>query len=207
MKKLLTLTALFAAPVFANPYIGLEYGMATTDHDFEPVVNGQQLNPESDEGMFGAFVGYQFNNNWGLELGYRQFDMDDSKSTEVVEGGLEKESEWDADISAKQFTLMPIYTHSFNDQWSLKAGAGITYTQYDFNSSYSYEEEVIATDVDQNYQRTAGPSGSSNEFGGIASIGVEYAIIPAFTVGANAKYQADSYANTATFSVMTAYYF
>lgn len=207
MKKVIALVALFAAPVFANPYLGLEYGILHTDHDFEPTVNGEQLNPESDDAILGGYLGYKFNDQWGLELGYRQFDIDDSKGSETISNGIETEQDWDADIKAKQFTLMPMYFHNFNDKWTMKVGAGVSYTQYDYSSGYSYEEEVIATDVDQNHSHIKGESGSSNEFGGIASIGIEYAIVSGFTVGANAKYQIDSYANAATFSLTTAYYF
>ncbi len=207
MKKMIALAALFAAPVFANPYLGVEYGFVHADHDFEPSVNGQQLNPETDGAAFGGYLGYKFSSNWGLELGYRQFDMDDSKGTESITNGIETEQDWDAEIKAKQFTLMPMYFHSFNDNWTMKVGAGVTYTQYDYSSGYSYEEEVIATDIDQNQSHIAGESGSSNEFGGIASVGIEYAIVSGFTIGANAKYQVDRYANAATFSLTTAYYF
>lgn len=207
MKKVIALAALFAAPAFANPYLGLEYGMLHTDHDFEPTVNGEQLNPESNDAVLGGYLGYKFNDNWGLELGYRQFDMDDSKGNETQDATYEYEQDWDADIKAKQFTLMPMYFHNFNDKWTMKAGAGVTYTQYDYSSSYKAEQEEHLTDIDTVTDYQKGPSGSSNEFGGIASIGIEYAIVSGFTVGANAKYQIDSYANAATFSLTTAYYF
>lgn len=207
MKKIFFCAALFTAPVFANPYIGIEYGLVHADHDFEPAVNGKQLNPEPEDGVLGGYLGYKFNQNWGLELGYRQFDMDDSKGNETIASGIETEQDWDADIKAKQFTLMPMYFHNFSDKWTMKVGAGVSYTQYDYSSGYSTEEEVIATDVDQNYSYTQGESGSSNEFGGIVSLGIDYNIMAGWAVGANAKYQVDSYANAATFNITTAYYF
>ncbi len=207
MKKVISLVALFAAPAFANPYLGLEYGMLHTDHDFEPQINGYELNPEPDDGAFGAYLGYKFNKNWGLELGYRQFNMDDSKEHESHDNTYEYEQEWNANIDAKQLTLMPMYFHQFNDKWTMKLGAGVSYTQYDFNSSYHAEQEEHVTDIEVITDREQGPMGSNNQWGGIANIGIEYAIISNLTIGANAKYQIDNYATATTLSLMTAYYF
>ncbi|MEF1336933.1 autotransporter outer membrane beta-barrel domain-containing protein, partial [Vibrio rotiferianus] len=39
------------------------------------------------------------------------------------------------------------------------------------------------------------------------SVGAEYKIFPQLTIGANAKYQLDSYANTASINVGSTYYF
>lgn len=141
-------------------------------------MNGQQLNLESDDGAFGGYLGYKFNQNWGLEFGYRQFEFDDSTGSESIANGIETEEEWDADIEAKQFTLMPMYFHNFNDKWTMKVGAGISYTQYDYSSGYSLETEEVATDIDLSETHISGESGSTNEWGGIASIGIEYAIMP-----------------------------
>lgn len=81
-KTLLALLVTCSVSVSAAPYVGLEYGLGTTDHDLEPHFSADNvtLNPELEDGIFSGFVGYAFNDNWALELGYSQFDLDDSHS-------------------------------------------------------------------------------------------------------------------------------
>ncbi|MEF1305792.1 autotransporter outer membrane beta-barrel domain-containing protein [Vibrio owensii] len=47
----------------------------------------------------------------------------------------------------------------------------------------------------------------NNELGAVFSVGAEYKIFPQLAIGANAKYQLDSYANTASINVGSTYYF
>ncbi|MEZ8862914.1 AcfA family outer membrane beta-barrel protein [Vibrio sp. 10N.247.311.51] len=207
MRKMLGLVALFTAPVFSGPYLGLEYGLTYSDHDFEPVINGKQLNPESDGAVLGGFIGYKFENSWAVELGYSQFELDDSYSIETQDASYEYEKDWDADIEAKQFTLIPMYFHDLNEKWSMKGGIGLSYTKYEYGSSYKAEQEEHISGIEQVTDYQKGPTGSSHELGGIASIGIDYTLMSNLTFGASAKYQIDNYANTATFNLMTAYYF
>ncbi|MFA0280038.1 AcfA family outer membrane beta-barrel protein, partial [Vibrio sp. 10N.222.55.F8] len=109
----------------------------------------------------------------------------------------EYEKDWDADIEAKQFTLIPIYFHDFNEKWSMKGGVGISYTKYEYASSYKLEQEGHFSDIEHVLENKKGPTGSSNELGGIASIGIDYSLTSNLTFGASAKYQIDNYANTA----------
>ncbi|QDF66200.1 porin family protein [Shewanella sp. SNU WT4] len=211
MKKLLVLSTLLAAPAFATPYIGAEYGVAATNHNFEPVVNFVQLTPDNNEGVAGVFMGYQFSDNLALELGYRQSELSDGQGQESLVGTgadlTEIEKDWDADIKVKQLTLMPIYSFHINDKWTAKLGAGISYSRYDFSASFTETSEHVATDIETVTSHITGDTGTHSEIGAIASVGVEYAIMPEWTVGVNAKYQADSFANSSSVSLMTRYSF
>ena len=147
MKKILLVTSLLTAfPAVSSPYIGLELGSPFVNGDIESEVaaSNVNLNPVESDAIFSVFVGYQFNKSWGMELGYRQFELEDSLSTDTFIDETEYlEEEWEVNINAKQLSLMPTYSYHFNDKWKLKGGVGVTYTQYEQSSEYSTELENI----------------------------------------------------------------
>ncbi|WP_322804566.1 AcfA family outer membrane beta-barrel protein [Vibrio alfacsensis] len=211
-KTLLTIIAATSFSAAAAPYVGLEYGFGTTDHDFETTFksDGVNLNPELEDGIFGGFIGYQLNDVWGIELGYSQFDLDDSRSRfESFDPatGIKEEMEWDSSIKAKQITLAPVFNYALNQKWSAKVKAGLTYTQYEAHAGKYLETENERTDHESSVAQGPAIKHDSNELGAMVSVGAEYRIFPQLTIGANAKYQLDSYANTASINLGSTYYF
>ena len=201
---------------FSAPYVGLEYGVTNMNHDysttFSETAGDVTLTPDDSNSAFGGFVGYRFH-DFGLELGYKKFESDDSRSHNfgiVDEGkGQEyKEREWDADLDATQFTFKPVYFYSINDKLQLKTGLGLTYTQYKYNSSSQDEYELVTNDdVERTVARSGGESQKENVWGAIASVGIEYMVIPNLALGASASYQVDSVANSTSFMLSSAYFF
>lgn len=211
MKKyvFLLMTATSTATV-AAPYVGLEYGVTNMSHDYSSTFSQDNvtLTPDDSSSAFGGFVGYRFN-DFGLELGYKKFESDDSRSQMLVSDKVDytKEREWDADLDATQVTLKPVYFYNINEKLQLKTGLGLTYTQYKFDSSANTEYENGLTDHEYTQDNTAGNSKSESVFGGIASVGIEYMVIPNLALGASASYQVDSVANSTSFMLSSAYYF
>ncbi|MUK60357.1 AcfA family outer membrane beta-barrel protein [Aliivibrio fischeri] len=211
MKKyLFLLMAATSTATIAAPYVGLEYGLTNMSHDYSTTFSNDNvsLTPDDSSSAFGGFVGYRFN-EFGLELGYKKFESDDSRSQMLVSDkpGYTKEREWDADLDATQFTFKPVYFYNINEKVQLKTGLGLTYTQYKFDSSANTEYENDLTDHEFTQDYVAGDSKSESVFGGIASVGIEYMVIPNLALGASASYQVDSVANSTSFMLSSAYYF
>ncbi|MUH98123.1 AcfA family outer membrane beta-barrel protein [Aliivibrio fischeri] len=211
MKKyLFLLMAATSTATIAAPYVGLEYGLTNMSHDYSTTFSNDNvsLTPDDSSSAFGGFVGYRFN-EFGLELGYKKFESDDSRSQMLVSDkpGYTKEREWDADLDATQFTFKPVYFYNINEKVQLKTGLGLTYTQYKFDSSANTEYENDLTDHEFTQDYVAGDSKSESVFGGIASVGIEYMVIPNLALGASASYQVDSIANSTSFMLSSAYYF
>jgi accessory colonization factor AcfA len=215
MKKTLLATALMAASFSAisAPYIGVEYGIGSTSHNYQQhfISPSIKLDPSLDDGVLSGFIGYSLTPSWAVEFGYSQFDLNDDRSQYTgagsdATGNYTTENEWNASIKAKQFSLAPVYTHVLNEKWLSKVKMGITYTQYDITNSTGWEKEYHREDIEISGTNDS-HSSSSNKLGGFISIGAEYKVIPQLTIGANAKYQIDSFANTASVNLGSTYYF
>ena len=214
MKKTLLAAVLISASFSAlsSPYIGLEYGFGSTNHDGQSHFTSSpevKLEPSNDDGILGGFVGYSLSPQWAIELGYNQFDLDADRSRFVKFDPttyVKTEEEWHAQVKAKQFTFAPVYTYALSEKWQAKFKAGLTYTQYDVSGSHYLEHENELTDIETITPKSS-YSNSSNEIGGLLSVGTEYEVYPQLMVGANVKYQFDSFANTASFNIGSTYYF
>ncbi|WP_394135195.1 AcfA family outer membrane beta-barrel protein [Aliivibrio fischeri] len=211
MKKYLFLlmAATSSTATIAAPYVGLEYGLTNMSHDYSTTFSNDNvsLTPDDSSSAFGGFVGYRFN-EFGLELGYKKFESDDSQSKVLsYVHPVKTEREWDADLDATQITLKPVYFYNINEKLQLKTGLGLTYTQYKYNSSAYTETENDVTDQETISNYVTGDSKSESVFGGIASVGIEYMVIPNLALGASASYQVDSVANSTSFMLSSAYYF
>lgn len=204
------LIAATSTATIAAPYVGLEYGVTNMSHDYSTTFSQDNvtLTPDDSSSAFGGFVGYRFN-DFGLELGYKTFESDDSRSEyKGIAGQEHHEREWDADLDASQFTFKPVYFYNINDKLQLKTGLGLTYTQYKYNSSSQDEyENVLNDDIERTVGRLGGESQKDDVWGGIASVGLEYMVIPNLALGASASYQVDSVANSTSFMLSSAYYF
>ena len=213
-KTALTILVASSFSVTAAPYVGLEYGFGATNHNFETSFKneGVNLNPKMKDGIFGGFVGYSINDTWALELGYHQFELEDSQSqpqgiANIGGQNYHEKLEWDSSVKAKQMSLAPVFNYALSEKWTAKAKAGLTYTQYESKASKSREYEHVFNDDIEMSKNLFHRSEKSNEFGAMVAVGAEYEIFPQLTVGANAKYQLDSYANTASINVGSTYYF
>lgn len=198
--------------VFAAPYAGLEYGVTSMDSSYTThfTRDSVSLNPSEANDSFAGFIGYRFD-SLGFELGYKQYDADDSRSIHIypsTQPDYSQEREWNADVDAKQLILKPVYFYNVNEKLLLKAGAGLTYTRYQYNaSSHDEFEMIINDDIEYTVARGGAETASDNVFGGVASIGLEYGVIQNFTVGLSASYQLDSMASASSLSLTTSYYF
>ncbi|MFM2588147.1 AcfA family outer membrane beta-barrel protein [Vibrio sp. TBV020] len=197
--------------VVSAPYIGLEYGFGSTSHDTQSNFTSSPvtLEPSNEEGILSGFVGYSLTPSWAIEFGYSQFELDDDRSLFVKYDPttyIKTEEEWNSKVKAKQFTLAPVYTYTLSEKWQAKFKAGLTYTQYDVSASHYLEHENELTDIEAITPKSS-YSNTSNEIGGLASVGIEYEVYSQLMVGANVKYQFDSFANTVSFNIGSTYYF
>ena len=211
MKKVLLAaisTASFTAA--AAPYVGVEYGIGTSRHDFQPKVTvgtgantqTRALNPKLDEGILGGFLGYSLTDSIAIELGYSQFDSsDDHETPHSNMNGVWTERNWESSVDAKSVTLSAAFSHKFTDSITAKAKAGLAYTQY--ATHYHVHDEL----GELNMPTLAAYSNKTNEIGAMVSVGAEYFVLPQLSFGANVKYQFDSFAQTATFNLGSSYYF
>ncbi|ODS05380.1 AcfA family outer membrane beta-barrel protein [Vibrio scophthalmi] len=190
MKKYCLLPLLTCAlPSLASPYLGLEIGRATPHHDItvSDLATQQKLSPDSTDGFAALLAGYNFDNNFALEMGYQKnhhYHESDSRN------------QWDVSLTAKQFSLMPVYALSLTNSrdWSLKMKAGVTYTQYDLSASKAGSAPQHA-------------SKQSNELGMIGVVGVEYHLTDNVSMSANFKYQTDSFSSMSMMTLGGQYYF
>jgi len=211
MKKTLLLTSLFIAlPAVSAPYVGLELGATSIGGDAKNEFTSNSLGLDSDtsDTTISAFIGYQFDKHWALELGYRQFELEDSLSSDTpISDTVYSEKEWEESVEVKQILLMPVYSYHLNEKWKLKGGVGVTYTKYEQSSEYSYEEETIYDEDVIGSETSQSERTEQQQWGGIASVGVEYNITSKLSVGAAAKYHVDSYADSLSLSISTIYSF
>ncbi|MCP4954457.1 MAG: porin family protein [Photobacterium aquimaris] len=208
--KLLLPLALLCSPAFAGAYVGLEVGAASINHDFSThfVADAKTVTPSNSSTTFGGFVGY-CSNNIGIELGYKQFELEGSTSQYLpLQGSFTHEREWEADINVQQFVVKPVYFYALTEKVQLKAGVGIAYTQYDYSSSAQDEyENILNDDIEYSNPRPGGESKNKSEFGVIASIGIDYNVYRNINIGAGMEYYADSTANGGNVTVNTTYFF
>ncbi len=220
MKKylFLLLTAASTTAV-AGPYVGLEYGSTKTNTDHSAtfpaggtppnLFNAQSFSSSDSTDNFVGIIGYRVD-NLGLELSYKKFDFNDSKSQQLASSTVQKEVERESEINldAKQFVIKPVFFYPINEQVQLKAGLGLTYTKYKFSSS-AYTETDYENDLTPDKITDRRDFGSKNKdvWGAVVSFGAEYMVTPKIGLGASASYQKDSEADSTAFMLSSAYYF
>lgn len=215
MKKYLPFALLLASPtLLAQPYISLGLGTAELDHDEDVIFSDNtKLTPDSNEGAFQLTLGKRFE-RFGVEVSYRRFEGEDSRGLDgfvtdpagrpagYPTGNYEHEQDWDAKLKAQQFAVRGVYFHDLSDRLTLKAGAGVTYTDYELSSSWSEEYELdVLNGPDYEYGSTLESSKTSDDaWGGLVSVGVDYAVLPQLapnlTLGLEASVAADKYSTT-----------
>ncbi|WP_068546101.1 AcfA family outer membrane beta-barrel protein [Thalassotalea crassostreae] len=208
MKKIIPFIALLSPAALANTYIGIEAG--TADVKSEESITSKDgaidITPEGSDTVIGGFIGYKFENNWAVEFSYSQFSSEDSITNKELNQGIVVEQELDAEFDANQFALKPVYFYPLSENLTLKASLGITYTQYEFSSSYEIEYDSVLDVMDIDIP-VAKSSNDDDAFGGIVSVGLEYNVWDNLNLGANVKYQQDSIASNTQFNISASYYF
>lgn len=168
-------------------YVGVGAGIVGVEQDRSiDFPDGTSLKPDESTGIGQIFAGYRFASNWGVELGYQQFKSEDSKSQHI---DPTTEREWDAQMTAKQFSIKPIYFWEFAPAWTLKSGLGLTYSDYDFSGNSHDEIEIgYGEDIEQGRSSI---SNSDNAWGVIGSLAVDYAINDNWAIGSEFSFVAD----------------
>lgn len=185
---LLSMIPLANANASDNVYVGVGAGVVGLNQDKSvDFPDGVSLTPDSSAGIGQFFVGYRFASNWGVELAYQQFSSDDSKSQHI---DIKTEREWDAELTAKQFIIKPVYFWQLAPAWTLKSGLGVVYSDYEFSGN-SHDEIEIGFDNDIEQGRGS-VSHSDKAWGAIGSVGVEYAINDNWVVGTEASFVTDN---------------
>ncbi|WP_318468374.1 AcfA family outer membrane beta-barrel protein [Photobacterium leiognathi] len=213
MRKLALLSlALLSGSVSATPYMGLEYGATSVKHDYQTHFSEDKKTvvPSKSASVLGGFIGYKTENNYGLELGYKQFGLD-AESSQLLQSdkpGFVLEREWESDLSVKQISLKPVYFYSLSENIQFKSGLGLTYSHYEYNSSsYDEYEHVLNDDIEINLPRSGGESKKDSAFGLVASVGVDYNFYRNIHIGAVMEYYVDNIANGGNITVNTSYFF
>ncbi|KXF83221.1 AcfA family outer membrane beta-barrel protein [Enterovibrio coralii] len=213
-KALIAVPALMlSGVVMAQPYVSLGYGYNALSHDNSVAFSdGTTLTPDSSDNIWAGTLGYRFDNNFGVELGYRQFDANDSRSKVIsVVNNTQTEDEWDADLKAKQFVVMPVYFHDVTDKLRVKGGVGLTYTTYKTTGSVSRETENEVTDTESSISHpsisVSNGQKTENSVGMALNLGTEYEVYDGLYLGANAGFQFDDVANNTQLLGTVAYYF
>jgi accessory colonization factor AcfA len=207
--------ALCAFPTFAAPYVGVGYALGYAQQDQNIRFNEQpssKLDPNLEDGITSLFAGYTLSPSWAIELGYRQYDLDDSHTANlgtVNQGGKDyyHSKEWDASVDAKQVYLAPVWRYQLSEKWQGQIKAGLTYTQYQASQSLDNELELITNDDIEINNRLEHQSKDHNQFGGLVSVGVAYQLMPQWFVGGDVQYQADSFAQVTAINIATRYRF
>ena len=206
MKKILLAPLFVIAPALsAAPYVGLQYGVASVNHDFSTTFKSDAvtLTPDSSSSFIGGFVGYRAD-NLGLELSYKKLSGDDSHNQQL---STTEENEWDATYDASQISLKPVLFMPLTEQLTLKTGLGVSYTQYDYSAAGTYEKEIPGDDNDIETPLAGGDHSSESAFGATASIGLDYALQQHLNLGLAAEYTVDSVASNSAIMVSASYQF
>ncbi|MCF1428153.1 MAG: AcfA family outer membrane beta-barrel protein [Shewanella sp.] len=210
-------------PVTSNSgiYTGLEYGISSVDQDYHTNFPKDKVNvkPGGGTDIGGAFIGYRFENNLGVEFGYNQYKAKDSfgKNMGVVEhlftesgSALQanQERSWDANTTAHQYSVKPVYFMPLTDKFTLKAGLGLVLTHYSYHSGSEDEFEAVGNDdLEQTISREGGEHHTENAVGGIASVGLNYNVYKGLDLGVSAQYQIDHVANVSELLLSATYQF
>lgn len=169
-------------------YIGVGAGIVGMDlgQNVDFPADGISLVPDDSTGIGQLFAGYRFANNWGVELGYQQFKSEASKSQQL---SITTEREWDAEMTAKQFFIKPVYFWEFAPTWTLKSGLGLSYSDYDFSGG---SHDDIEVGFDQEIEQGRGTVDSTeNGWGVTGSVAVDYHINENWLIGTELSVVAD----------------
>ena len=209
MKKyLLSLPFLFAAlGAQAQPYVFSGYGANALSHNETLTFSGTDntvLKPKQSDGTWFAGLGYRFDGNLGIEFKYNQFEADASKEIitqypSITNNLVKVSNNWKADLKAKQIAIKPVYFFDLNDKFSVKAGAGLSYTKYEITGHSFEETENELTDIEF-YKPIAGvinpEARTEKEVGLIASVALDYNVWKGFVVGVEADVNYDKIATS-----------
>ncbi len=209
MKKyLLSLPFLLTAlGAHSQPYLVAGYGATALSHNETLIFSGTDntvLKPTHSDATWFATLGYRFSGDLGIEFRYNQFEADASKEIitqfpSLANNLIKLSNNWKADLRAKQIAIKPVYFFDLNDKFSVKAGAGLSYTKYEI-TGYSYEEtdhELADFDFYRPIAGVINPKGRiQKEVGVIASLALDYNAWNGFFVGLEADVNYDNVATS-----------
>lgn len=149
MYKTITATALILASAaastaaMAGPYVGLGYQAGLTkveDKDLrDPVIDGQSIDTDTKwKGSPRGLLGYQFSDNWALELSYSRAGIENSVEDRSDPA---QDEEWESQITGNHFTLAPVYLHPLGDLATLRLSAGLVYGDYKVRQLHALDVE------------------------------------------------------------------
>lgn len=114
-----------AQETYPKTYVGV--GVASVDHDFSAAgtTNG---NADGWKASGKVFAGYEFNQNWGAEIGYTDFRKSDATFTQNGVNGRAESDGHSTYLAAK-------YSVPINDQFSAYGKLGAAYNKDTLSSA------------------------------------------------------------------------
>jgi OOP family OmpA-OmpF porin len=123
--------ALLAGPVAAQVYVGAGAGVART---------------QSDHDSWKGYVGYQFNPNWGVELGYTSLGENQGSKAEAR-------------------TLAVVGTLPLNDRWSVLGKLGQSWNHADTGDVTSRTDLLVGAGIGYSLTQNLGLRLEYEEYG------------------------------------------
>ncbi|MBR7888459.1 outer membrane beta-barrel protein [Marinomonas sp. A79] len=186
MKKNLIAISIFSccSTVYAQPYIGVELFKASTSTDkseYENItVDGQNLSLGDDsEGGNRLLIGYQFDNRFGVELGYTHFGREAERERQL---SYLQEEEWNADLDIEQLELLLTYTLLITTDLHLQLAGGMVWHKADLDYSHQYDNENAPDQI-------LSSGGSSDKAQGVsARLALQYNVYKSFAFTGGYQY-------------------
>ncbi len=146
--------AVQAQETFPKTYVGV--GVASADHDFT-VPGATNTNADGWKSSGKVFAGYEFNQNWGAEVGYTDTRKSNANYTiNGVRGSAQSEGS-STYLAAK-------YSYPINDQFSAYTKLGAVYNESSLSTT------------------TPGLSADDSRTGAYGALGVKYNLTPKVAV-------------------------
>ncbi len=95
-----------------------------------PKIDERDVAEFSDDELVWAgklFTGYEFNHNWGLEIGYNFYEGINYDSQRDLVGT------YDVDIGRQDIYIAPVYQLNLNDFYPLRLAAGLSYSKLELD--------------------------------------------------------------------------
>ena len=160
--------------------------------------DGSVLNPNKPDYLWEINLGYKLLPNFAVEGGFQQFEAkDELRRRRVFDGRHHFDDRFDSNIKGYRFTWKYIYSYPITERFELNTGIGATVNRYDFKSSIN-RHPVVGGNVNLAPVPTlvSPASRKYTRIGGTGSVGVNYDLWQGITLGLDANFAIDSFANT-----------
>jgi opacity protein-like surface antigen len=192
--SVLVTSAFAQAPGF---YINAGGGYARVQADSFSVTTsyGEVLHSmgEDDSVTFASVeVGCRFNDNWAVGLGYSDYgtaEIQMSFPKYLGYASILPFPDYSRNIllyDSQQLELVPTYSHALGKRWILHARAGVTYreTKAHFETTY----RTFLSGPPSGVVSETFPEEKTSTWSYLASVGVEFAVTPRFSIGVMGTY-------------------